>query len=143
MLSNHVFEELAMDAYDEVDRRETDAIWNSLNAKVNTKSINVGTFCIQCHHLFEQFFFRVLVLTQAYQRRVFHFYQSTLTTELQETKPAKNLQDSTRRNLRPWSLTSSKRFVDAQSRWVAIRKVHCGKFLQVFADRNINPFQLQ
>ncbi|XP_056640108.1 ARF GTPase-activating protein Git [Diorhabda sublineata] len=28
-LSNHVFEELAMDVYDEVDRRETEAIWLS------------------------------------------------------------------------------------------------------------------
>lgn len=35
MLNNHVFEELAMDVYDEVDRRETDAIWNSLVSKVN------------------------------------------------------------------------------------------------------------
>ena len=35
MLSNHVFEELAMDAYDEVDRRETDAIWNGLLSKVS------------------------------------------------------------------------------------------------------------
>ena len=35
MLSNHVFEELAMDAYDEVDRRETDAIWNGLHSKVS------------------------------------------------------------------------------------------------------------
>ncbi|XP_072444019.1 ARF GTPase-activating protein GIT2a isoform X11 [Chiloscyllium punctatum] len=26
-LSNHLFEELAMDVYDEVDRRETDAVW--------------------------------------------------------------------------------------------------------------------
>ncbi len=34
MLSNNVFEELAMDVYDEVDRRETDAIWATLNAKV-------------------------------------------------------------------------------------------------------------
>ncbi|XP_022108828.1 ARF GTPase-activating protein GIT2-like isoform X2 [Acanthaster planci] len=29
-LSNHLFEELAMDVYDEVDRRELDAIWSSL-----------------------------------------------------------------------------------------------------------------
>ncbi|XP_038059624.1 ARF GTPase-activating protein GIT2-like isoform X1 [Patiria miniata] len=29
-LSNHLFEELAMDVYDEVDRRELDAIWASL-----------------------------------------------------------------------------------------------------------------
>ena len=34
MLSNHVFEELAMDVYDEVDRRETDTIWNSVHMKV-------------------------------------------------------------------------------------------------------------
>ena len=34
MLSNHVFEELTMDVYDEVDRRETDAIWNALHGKV-------------------------------------------------------------------------------------------------------------
>ncbi|KAM6423073.1 ARF GTPase-activating protein GIT2 isoform 1-T1 [Liasis olivaceus] len=27
LLSNHLFEELAMDVYDEVDRRETDAVW--------------------------------------------------------------------------------------------------------------------
>ena len=31
MLSNHVFEELTVDVYDEVDRRETDAIWNALH----------------------------------------------------------------------------------------------------------------
>ncbi len=37
MLNNHVFEELAMDVYDEVDRRETDAIWNSLVSKVQKK----------------------------------------------------------------------------------------------------------
>ncbi|XP_071503541.1 ARF GTPase-activating protein GIT2-like [Diadema antillarum] len=30
-LSNHLFEELAMDVYDEVDRRELDALWVSLN----------------------------------------------------------------------------------------------------------------
>ena len=36
MLSNHVFEELAMDVYDEVDRRETDGIWNSLFPKVRS-----------------------------------------------------------------------------------------------------------
>ncbi len=35
MLSNRVFEELAMDVYDEVDRRETDAIWNGLFSKVS------------------------------------------------------------------------------------------------------------
>ena len=35
MLSNHVFEELAMDVYDEVDRRETDAIWNGMLSKVS------------------------------------------------------------------------------------------------------------
>ncbi|XP_033628480.1 ARF GTPase-activating protein GIT2-like isoform X2 [Asterias rubens] len=29
-LSNHLFEELAMDVYDEVDRRELDSIWSSL-----------------------------------------------------------------------------------------------------------------
>ena len=34
MLSNHVFEELAMDVYDEVDRRETDSIWNNVHMKV-------------------------------------------------------------------------------------------------------------
>ncbi|XP_076855229.1 ARF GTPase-activating protein GIT2a isoform X6 [Brachyhypopomus gauderio] len=28
-LSNHLFEELAMDVYDEVDRRETDAVWHT------------------------------------------------------------------------------------------------------------------
>jgi G protein-coupled receptor kinase interacting protein 2 len=28
-LSNHLFEELAMDTYDEVDRRENDALWLS------------------------------------------------------------------------------------------------------------------
>ena len=31
MLSNHVFEELTVDVYDEVDRRETDVIWNALH----------------------------------------------------------------------------------------------------------------
>ncbi len=36
MLSNNVFEELAMDVYDEVDRRETDAIWATLNSKGST-----------------------------------------------------------------------------------------------------------
>nr|XP_054772906.1 ARF GTPase-activating protein GIT2-like [Lytechinus pictus] len=30
-LSNHLFEELAMDVYDEVDRRELDSLWVSLN----------------------------------------------------------------------------------------------------------------
>ena len=35
MLNNHVFEELAMDVYDEIDRRETDAIWNGLLSKVS------------------------------------------------------------------------------------------------------------
>ena len=40
MLSNHVFEELAMDAYDEVDRRETDAIWNGLHSKVSDVIMN-------------------------------------------------------------------------------------------------------
>lgn len=38
MLNNHVFEELAMDVYDEVDRRETDAIWNSLVSKVKKRT---------------------------------------------------------------------------------------------------------
>ena len=28
-LSNHLFEELAMDVYDEVDRRENDSVWLS------------------------------------------------------------------------------------------------------------------
>ena len=37
MLSNRVFEELAMDVYDEVDRRETDAIWNGLFSKVSLR----------------------------------------------------------------------------------------------------------
>ena len=36
MLSNHVFEELAMDVYDEVDRRETDSIWNNVHMKVRS-----------------------------------------------------------------------------------------------------------
>ena len=31
-LSNHLFEELAMDVYDEVDRRETDAGETSMSA---------------------------------------------------------------------------------------------------------------
>ena len=39
MLSNRVFEELAMDVYDEIDRRETDAIWNGLLSKVSYLSI--------------------------------------------------------------------------------------------------------
>ena len=38
MLSNHVFEELTMDVYDEVDRRETDAIWNALHGKVRKEN---------------------------------------------------------------------------------------------------------
>ncbi|KAG1674638.1 ARF GTPase-activating protein GIT1 [Nymphon striatum] len=32
-LPNHLFEELAMDVYDEVDRRETDAIWLSMQSQ--------------------------------------------------------------------------------------------------------------
>ena len=38
MLNNHVFEELAMDVYDEVDRRETDSIWNSVHMKVHNRN---------------------------------------------------------------------------------------------------------
>jgi len=32
-LSNKVFEELAVDVYDEVDRRETDALWNKTEVR--------------------------------------------------------------------------------------------------------------
>lgn len=42
-LSNHLFEELAMDVYDEVDRRETDA------GRDNSFLLNV---CSRQHHLF-------------------------------------------------------------------------------------------
>jgi hypothetical protein len=38
-LSNAVFEELAIDVYDEVDRRETDAIWAALEGNANKSMI--------------------------------------------------------------------------------------------------------
>ena len=40
-LNNAVFEELAMDIYDEVDRRETDTIWGQLECNAN-KSIIIN-----------------------------------------------------------------------------------------------------
>ena len=42
-LNNSVFEELTVDIYDEVDRRETDAMWNTtqaLNSNLSTSSTN-------------------------------------------------------------------------------------------------------
>ena len=51
MLSNHVFEELAMDVYDEVDRRETDSIWNNVHMKVLAIAIsNEMDFYLKSKH---------------------------------------------------------------------------------------------
>ena len=60
-LNNSVFEELSIDVYDEVDRRETDAIWNAVegsggknaviipflpvNPGVTTSSAIIHSFC--------------------------------------------------------------------------------------------------
>ena len=38
-LSNKVFEELAVDVYDEVDRRETDALWNKIEPHSQNNSV--------------------------------------------------------------------------------------------------------
>ena len=53
MLSNHVFEELAMDVYDEVDRRETDAIWNGMLSKVSRIVMKILEFLKAIMHSFE------------------------------------------------------------------------------------------
>ena len=52
MLSNHVFEELAMDVYDEVDRRETDAIWNGMLSKVSRFWNFLKQQCTILNHIF-------------------------------------------------------------------------------------------
>ena len=55
MLSNHVFEELAMDVYDEVDRRETDAIWNGMLSKVSRIVMKILEFLKAIMHSFESY----------------------------------------------------------------------------------------
>ena len=53
MLSNHVFEELTVDVYDEVDRRETDVIWNALHgSKVRNYCFSDFEFFFSSLHLF-------------------------------------------------------------------------------------------
>ena len=42
-LNNSVFEELTIDIYDEVDRRETDAVWNIATASVTNLNISKGS----------------------------------------------------------------------------------------------------
>lgn len=44
MLNNAVFEELAMDVYDEVDRRETDIVWATMEASLSAKNAAVIPF---------------------------------------------------------------------------------------------------
>lgn len=48
-LSNHLFEELAMDVYDEVDRRETDAGWVKMFRVISLENLQPTT-CLQYTH---------------------------------------------------------------------------------------------
>lgn len=50
-LSNHLFEELAMDVYDEVDRRETDAGRVKLSSDICVLSLENLHWCCSYVHL--------------------------------------------------------------------------------------------